>query len=160
MDFDFFEFENIGEEYTQKEKAYDKYIKAVVFEIKAILLRAGFLPDSDEILTSNQIVRLAPVLEYVDKHYKEDISLDTISKVLNVDKSHFCRIFKKAMETSFVKYLNFVRLTKAEKLLAETSSSIYKIAESVGFSSPAYFTKIFKENKFCSPHAYRKMKRV
>lgn len=152
--------EKIIEENTKKEKAYDKYIKAFILEIKAILSRAGFLPDNEEILKSKEMARLAPVLDYVEKHYMEDISLDIVSRILNVDKSHFCRIFKSTVSTSFVKYLNIVRLSRAEKLLTETNESIYKICTEVGFSSPAYFTKTFKENKFCSPIAYRKMKRV
>ena len=151
--------EKIIDENTTKEKAYDKYIKASVWEIKAILIRAGFLPDNEEIYESKSIARLTPVLLYIEKHYKEDIPLDTVSRILNVDKSHFCRIFKSTIGTSFVKYLNLVRLAKAEKLLTETNMSIYKICEEVGFSSPAYFTKLFRENKFCSPLSYRKMKR-
>jgi len=152
--------EKIIEENTNKAKAYDKYIKAAVWEIKAILSRAEFLPDNEEFLKSKEMVRLTPVLDYVEKHYNENISLDIVSRVMNIDKSHFCRIFKSTTGTSFVKYLNLVRLNKAEKLLTETNESIYKICDEVGFSSPAYFTKIFKENKFCSPLAYRKMKRV
>lgn len=152
--------EKIIAENTAKEKSYDKYIKAAVWEIKAILSRVGFLTDNEEIYESKDLARLMPVLDYIESNYAEDISLDTVSKILNVDKSHFCRIFKSTVNTSFVKYLNLVRLAKAEKLLTETNESIYKISEEVGFSSPAYFTKLFKENKYCAPIAYRKMKRV
>lgn len=150
----------IIKENAEQNKAYDKYIKACVTQIIAALHRYDILQDAQEFFRTNEIARLLPVIEYINKHYSEEIHLESMSKLLNIDKSHFCRIFKRAMNTSFVKYLNFVRVCKAERLLLETNKTVAQISEEVGFSSPAYFTEIFRQSRFCSPRLYKKMKTV
>ena len=147
-------------ENNQKAPSYDKYIKACVQMIIAVLYRENILKDEAEFLSTKNISKLLPVIEYINLHYSEEITLEDISRIMNIDKSHFCRIFKKAMNTSFVKYLNFVRVCKAEKLLLETNKTVAQIADEVGFSSPSYFAETFRKHRFCSPAMYRKIKNL
>ena len=148
----------INEENITHKKAYEHYIKASVEKIIAILYRNNILCEPEELYKNKQLIRFLPVIEYINEHCCERLSLSDVSAILHVDKSHFCRIFKKTMNTSFIKYLNFARICKAEKLLMETNKTISEISEETGFSSPSYFTETFKQNKFCSPIVYRKIK--
>ena len=75
--------------------------------------------------------------------------------MLNFDPSYFCRIFKQATGATFTEYINFVRVCKAERMLARSDVSILDISEAVGFSSVSYFNRIFKKYKSCSPRFYR-----
>lgn len=116
------------------------------------------LKDAVSFFDEKSINRIYPALEYIENHYNENISLDDVSATLNVDKAHFCRLFKKATNTSFVQYLNFVRIQKAEKLLTETELSISEISHRVGFSSPTYFAETFRMIMNCTSRFYKKNK--
>lgn len=151
--------DNIIEENTKKQRAYDIFIKSEVLKIFAILQRFGAVEDISNYFDVNYTKRILPVLEYVDIHYTDNITLEQMSNLLNVDKAHFCRIFKKAVNASFVQYLNFVRVLKAEKLLLKTDKPIAQIAEETGFSSPAYFAEVFKANMSASPSYYKNIKK-
>lgn len=150
--------DEIYNEHAKMNLNYELFIRAYVMQAFAILYRHGILKDAVSFFDEKSINKILPALKFIEAHYNESISLEDVSKTLNVDKSHFCRIFKKATDTSFVQYLNFVRIQKAEKLLTETTKSILEISHETGFSSPAYFTETFRSVMSCTPRFYRKNK--
>ncbi len=143
-------------EHAKQLPSYDLFIKGYVYQILAILYRNNIINNPEDFFSSHNIEKVLPVLNYIDKHFAENVTLDEMSRMLNIDKSYFCRIFKKAVNTTFTDYLNFVRICHAEKLLTTTDKSISEISYQVGFSSLAYFTKTFKEYKNCTPSIYKK----
>lgn len=151
--------ENIIAETTAKNNAYEDFLIAEIYKIIAYLYRYNIIKNPESFFSPEGINKIMPVLEYIHNHYNENISLEDMSNLINVNKSHFCRLFKKAANTSLVDYINFVRISKAESLLISTEHSISEIAELVGFTSGAYFTKIFKRTKSLTPMQYRKYKR-
>jgi YesN/AraC family two-component response regulator len=106
------------------------------------------------------VQKILPALSYINENYQEDLTLEEVSELLSFDPSYFCRIFKQATGATFTEYLNFVRVCKAEKLLAKTQRSILEISEAVGFSSVSYFNRIFKRHRGCSPRGYRSARYV
>ncbi len=150
--------ENIIRESQAKDNAYEDFLIAEIYKIIAYLYRFDIIKSPESFFSPEGINKIMPVLEYIHNHYNENISLDQMSALINVNKSHFCRLFKKNVNTSFVDYLNFVRISKAENLLLTTEKSISEIGELTGFGSSAYFTKIFKRLKSCTPMQYRKYK--
>lgn len=151
-------FMNIKRENIEKNKSYEMFIRAEMFKVFAVLYREGILKSAAEVFSEKGVERLLPVLDYVDTHFKDDIKLEDACRILNVNKAHFCRLFKKTVGMSFVTYLNFVKVTKAEKMLMTTDKSISEIAEETGFSSAAYFAEIFKIHMHRSPGKYKKIK--
>ena len=107
-------------------------------------------------LAKPSIVRIMPALEYIDENYYKEISLDEISGGLSLNPYYFCRLFKSATGSSFCEYLNFVRISKSEKLFKTNDKSIMEISLDVGFSSVTYFNRIFRKYKGCTPTVYRK----
>ncbi|MBE7047458.1 MAG: helix-turn-helix domain-containing protein [Ruminococcaceae bacterium] len=151
-------FEHIYKENDEKNLNYEMFVKSYVMQVFAILYRCEILKDAVSFFDEKSINRILPALEYIENHYNENLNLQDVSKTLNVDKAHFCRLFKKATDTSFVQYLNFVRIQKAEKLLTETELSISEISHRVGFSSPTYFAETFRMIMNCTPRFYKKNK--
>lgn len=149
----------IRNEYCEKDDNFDIFIKSYIYEISALLYRNKILLNLTSENTGD-LSRITPVLDYIDKHYFEPISLYDMSKLLNIDKSHFCRLFKQYTNTTFINYLNFVRVEKAKNMLLHTDNNISEISYSVGFSSVAYFIKTFKNLNYCTPAKYRKMIRT
>lgn len=93
---------------------------------------------------------------YIREHYAEKITLDQLSDFVGINKYYLIRLFKQKTGLSPIDYLIHVRLSEAEKLLAQTNITISKISDQVGFHSPSHFSKTFKESNHCTPSAYRK----
>lgn len=143
------------EEYTAKQTGAGKFILSQLYFILGWLERCGVL--AIEALPDDQAVqKLLPVLEYIDSHYgMQELSLETAGSVLGLNPAYFCRLFKRATGHGFSEYLNFVRVTKSEELLQNTSMSILDISLEVGFSSVSYYNRVFKKMKNCTPSVYR-----
>ena len=152
--------EEIRVENMERKHAYDSFIKASLYKIIALLYRSRIIRSPYSFLNNENVSKIAPVLEYIDEHFNENISLADLSSIINVNEYYFCRLFKKIVNTSVVQYLNFVRVCKAEKMLLSTDKSISDISYESGFSSVSYFNRIFKKHKFCTPSVYRKIKYV
>lgn len=102
--------------------------------------------------------RMLEVAAYINEHYSEDISLDDISERFYISKNSLCARFRDAMSCSVMQYLGFVRLSRAKELLATTTKKMDEISDLCGYSSPNYFSLIFKKSVGISPSEYRKTK--
>jgi len=149
---------DIIRESQEQSSAYEIMIRASIYKTLAILYREGVLSDGEQIYNSESVQKILPALTYINENYNEDIRLLDVSAMLGFEESYFCRIFKAAVGATFTEYLNFVRICKAEKMLARSNDSILDISASVGFSSVSYFNRIFKKYKNCSPRYYRTAK--
>lgn len=96
------------------------------------------------------------ILIYLDKHFQENVSLESTAKALGISKFYLSQIFSNRLHTSFPTYVTARRLDYAEKLLTTTSKSVTEIAYESGFSSPRTFFRSFQASYQITPHQYRK----
>ena len=94
---------------------------------------------------------LQEVFDYIESHYKEPISIEDVSKVANFSPHYFNKFFKNATGKTFARYLNNVRIDKAQALLRSSNQTITNIAYEVGFNSIKTFNRLFKEIVKCTP---------
>lgn len=73
----------------------------------------------------------------------------------NVCRSKCCKIFKTYLYQTPIDFLNRYRLERGVEHIATSSVSITEIALACGFSSPSYFTEIFRQYKGYTPTEYR-----
>lgn len=99
--------------------------------------------------------RLAHVLDYINIHYKEAISLDQLAKEAGVSRFHFARQFKEAVGVAPHRHLVRVRMDAAAFLLNTTESSVLEVALACGFQSAAHFTAAFHKHFSQTPSSYR-----
>jgi AraC-like DNA-binding protein len=111
---------------------------------------------SEMVFHSAQAARLTPVLEFVEENYAEPITLKEASCLAKMSVSQFVRLFKRVAGMSFITYLIHVRLSRAVRLLKETSLTIAQIACEVGFSDQSYFDRRFKEAFGHTPRDFRR----
>jgi len=102
------------------------------------------------------IQRLQPSFDYVLEHFHEEIKATKIASLCNMSSSYFSRTFNEHMGMNFNEYVNYIRITEAEKLLVSTAMNITEVANAVGFNTTSYFIKIFKCYKNFSPKQFRK----
>ncbi|MDF2720931.1 MAG: AraC family transcriptional regulator [Paenibacillus sp.] len=151
-------FELLGfiyKEMKQQDKGYELAVSAAVKRILFILVRH----DSQNMLAvsdSAAIERLQPVLEHIDAHLSEPISLMDISKRFNFNYHYFMKLFKKTMGMSFTEYVQYKRIKKAERLMLSEQTTGTEVSEAVGFATPAQFYKLFKRLNGCSPKEFVK----
>ena len=98
------------------------------------------------------IVSLA--LNYIEKHYFEDISLNQTAACIGISAGHLGKCFKQDMEVSFNDYLAQYRIERAKELFAKRYFSAAEVASMVGFSDPNYFYKCFKKYVGVPPKTY------
>ena len=104
----------------------------------------------------NQKNSIQRIIEYIDHHYKEDLSRTTLADMVYLSADHLARIFKKETGETLVKYITDKRIHAAKELLSDTKTPIAQVASEVGYDNYSYFTKIFKEKTGFSPGDYRK----
>ena len=138
--------------------AADYRTTADIYYIISLLHRRGFLVDERAAFDFGQLQKLVPLFEYVDEHFSEQISLDSCAELLCLNKSYLCRLFRSATGTTLSDFINFVRVSHSEELLAG-DMNLSEIAYSVGFTTLAYFHRTFKKYKQMSPSEYRRIYR-
>lgn len=99
--------------------------------------------------------RLRDILFYIEKHYNQEITLEDVAKTANICKSECCRFFKKHMGITIFDYVLYLRIQNSLPLFKK-SDSITEVAAMVGFSSPSYYSQIFKRYMKCTPMEYKK----
>lgn len=96
------------------------------------------------------------IRQYIEQHYKENITLDSLSELVHTSKYHIIHVFNEEYGTSPIKYLIKKRIEESCRLLETTDYSLSSISHMLGFSSPSYFSQAFKKELKCSPLEYRK----
>jgi AraC-like DNA-binding protein len=111
------------------------------------------------IVTLSQYHKIQQAVRYINDNYRTDIRLDAVAKEAAMSPSHFSRIFRKVMGSSYQEYLNSRRIAKAKNLLRTSPRSITEIAVSLGFADSTGFGRIFKKLTGQTPSAFRSLAR-
>jgi AraC-like DNA-binding protein len=101
--------------------------------------------------------RLEPVLEYIQLHHDEELPLDWAAELMGLNKEYFCRLFKKNMGISYLKYLNQIRATAVCTELELSDDPIGEIAARHGFSDMKMMNQYFRDLYDCTPSEKRKV---
>lgn len=107
----------------------------------------------------NQLGVLQPVMEYLQNHYAQQISLDGVAKLFYLNPSYLSRLFTKTLGVTFTTYLTDIRITAARQMLDEQKLSVSEIAQACGYNSDSSFYSAFKKTIGYSPGEYRRLRR-
>lgn len=99
---------------------------------------------------------LGALQQYLESHFTEEISLETMEEIAGFSKYHLIREFKKAVGFTPHQYLIHLRLLQAEQLLMMTDIPSYKIGRLMGFTTEAAFINAFKKAYGSTPAQFRK----
>lgn len=93
------------------------------------------------------------ILDYIQKHYAENISLQDIAEAVQLSEGHARKCFKQEVGTTVVDYLTEYRIKRAKELI-KSGERITSVYEKAGFTSSQYFSYVFKKNEGISPSEY------
>lgn len=100
-------------------------------------------------------IRFKKMLAYIDRHFAEKVTLQTIASSANISRSEAGRCFQKYCSLSPVQYLMKRRIDHAKHLLRSTSLSVKEIAAQCDFQDSSYFIKAFRKHVQMTPLHYR-----
>jgi AraC-like DNA-binding protein len=99
--------------------------------------------------------RVNRVKEYIARHYKEEIKLDTLAALVAMAPSAFSRFFKQRTGRGPLDYLIDVRVGVAARMLVDTSTSVSEICYACGFNNLSNFNRTFKARRGYTPRDFR-----
>lgn len=94
---------------------------------------------------------------YIENHFAEHITLETLANLVNLNPIYFSNLFKREVGKSFTEYLTDFRMKKAKEMLRSSDCNINEIADALGYSDARYFSKTFKKEVGIKPTDYRKI---
>lgn len=97
------------------------------------------------------------IIAYINENIEENTSLSDIEAHFFLNRDYISRLFVKHTHTSIGRYISIQRIAKAQEYLSE-GFTVSQVSEKLGFSSYAYFFKVFKKNVGISPSQYRTKK--
>ncbi|WP_249863671.1 helix-turn-helix domain-containing protein [Paenibacillus konkukensis] len=100
--------------------------------------------------------RLRLTASYMQRHYREDIRIDTLAEMAQLHPSYYSQVFKQEMGKTPIAYLTQLRMNKAKEMLLLTDKPVREVAGSVGYADEFYFSRRFKETSGSAPSLYIK----
>lgn len=104
--------------------------------------------------TGRQQFYVQYVKKMVAEHYRDELSFPRIAEELRLTRNYLSSLFKRMTGESFSSYVTLYRIEKAKELMRSRRYMIYEVSEMVGYSDPAYFSKVFKTATGVSPTDY------
>lgn len=101
-------------------------------------------------------ISVAEVKEYIDTHYQEKLTLESMSKQFYINKHYLTRIFREQYGYSLNAYIIHVRIGKAKEQLRFSDKTVEEIGYACGFDDRNYFARCFRKVEGISPSEYRK----
>lgn len=128
-------------------------------EILTLLLMRQTNSAFELISVENTTRECSLIKRYIDSHYQDDITLDSLAKMAHLNKYYFVHAFTKFYGQSPIQYLTARRLKTSRDLLETSDYTISEIAQLSGFSSSSYFAQCFRKNCGMTALAYRNLTR-
>ena len=102
------------------------------------------------------LAEIKSVIQYMNEHYKEEISVSDLAALTFYNENYFMKLFKQYTGKTLTRYLTELRIEKSRYLLLHSNLSITEIALETGFNSASYFIRKFQEYNGESPQKLRK----
>lgn len=124
-------------------------------------MQTGGIPliEKEEKIDSSDEIFISQFISLLEASYtKSDMSVEKISEELNISRVHLYRKIKEISGLTPIDYIRNFRLSKAVELLNKRRFTVSEVAYQAGFSSPAYFSKCFKDVFNMTPSEYLEKK--
>lgn len=133
----------------------DLLMKSELMQILWLAEESGALPPED---SDNGCLEIRSAIDYMNGHYEDSISIETLAQHTNLSKSWFMQQFKETVGVSAMEYLNRLRIKKVCECLLD-GRGISESAFACGFRNLSNFNRIFKATVGATPSSYQKKAR-
>ena len=133
---------------------FDSYIH--FFSLLDCLSQSSYRKEAFFCAIDHRDNRIRTIYQYIQEHFREDISLEEIASVARMSPKAFCRYFKQQTQMSFLNYLYQIQVKEALVLLQDVSETIAGVGYACGFKTPSSFRRVFEKVMKMTPGEYRK----
>lgn len=139
-------FKRLQSEEEDKKALYQEEEFALVMQLLVELCRAHtFVNGKAPSVTEPKLQVVREMITYIDQHFTQSISIDSICRSVGYSKSFVCHTFKEATGFTLVQHITAKRLNHAAALMRTQQYTITQCAYMSGFQSVSYFSKLFKK---------------
>ena len=149
-------FDDMLYEYEHYDSHSEFIIEGIIERLIITLLREGKAAESADIKLNIQDEAINKILDYLDLHYAENPSIETLAALAGLSASHFMKRFRECTGASYKTYLHCYKIRLAQNMLVNTKLSISQISEKLGFCNSNYFCAVFRKISGNSPREFRK----
>lgn len=143
----------LGAELAERRPAYRVRARSLLTNIFLLLYRSTLMTPE---LSNGDGIRLGAVLDHIELHYPEEITLAGLSELMGTSPSYFSRLFRNEVGIPLFEHINRTRIRKACILLRNPELSVTRIAFDVGYNSVSFFNRYFRRVMNVSPREYRR----
>lgn len=134
-----------------------------VQELFSILYELSKFDDARELASSafakvnvgSDSRRILKVKNYIDEHFKEEMTLEQLAAIAGMTPTAFSRYFKLHTSKILSEYIVDIRLGHAARRLVDTTDAVSEICWTTGFNTLSNFNRLFRKRKGCSPTEFR-----
>ena len=144
--------DELEQELEDAKPGFKAIATALLIELLIHLSRCYSHSENPEALS---LLRIADAINYLEKHYKEQIDFHKLAQSAGMSIRSFQRAFLRATGVSARHYLMMTRLKRAVELLKYTDSSVSEAAYQTGFGDSNYFSRVFKKHIGVAPKHLR-----
>lgn len=112
------------------------------------------LKKNNKSLENKNPINLA--IQYINDNFYTDLSLQNMAEITGLNPSYFSEKFHNICGETFSDMVSRLRINKAKDLFENSSLSIRRIGELIGYTNPSYFNQIFQKHCGITPGTYRK----
>lgn len=123
----------------------EENLKSLSLILMRNLYRHNLISGNEEVIRkeTQATAVVKRVLEYINEHYAEELSLEEIGRQVNVSKYYLCRLFKNVVNQTMNSYIMEYRCSQARLLLQKSDLPVKEVAYRCGFVDPSYFSKCY-----------------
>ncbi|MFW5857783.1 MAG: helix-turn-helix domain-containing protein [Planctomycetota bacterium] len=107
-----------------------------------------------------EVARFEPVFAYMEHHLDRPLRLETLAALVHLQPTYFSNRFARTVGLPPMRYLQRLRIRRAEGLLRESDRTLEAIARATGFCDAFHFSKAFKRHTGLAPSRYRPRERL
>lgn len=145
-------FEDMEKEAEKGLPFYENIVAARLIVVLSLLMRYLQMKEKNCFVMHRE---MDTVLQYIDEHYRQDITLGEAAECIRMSETAFSRYFSRFMGVGFASYVMNKRIQTAIYLLRSSRKTVLDIALECGFNSAASFYKAFKKITGLTPGDYR-----
>ena len=132
----------------------DMLINQYLSELLVCIMRESRHPEDQK--RGEKRAGVPEVKEWIDQHYSNQITLDSLASRFFINKYYLSKSFKAQFGVTINAYITTIRITHAKQLLRFTDKTLEEIGEAVGITPARYFSEVFSGVEGVSPSIYRK----
>ena len=144
----------IVSEWNEKKPYSVTAVRSCALEL-LVLLGRSFSCENETKKNGSQSDAIRGGLEFINKNFFRELSLEEIAQHAGISKYHFLREFKRYTGHTVFKYINILRCECAKRLLKNSDLSVSDIAIRCGYENLSYFSKTFKTYTGIHPSKFR-----